>query len=240
MKDREKKRKGETLISILKLLFLFSLIIGIPVYIYVCHPGWLEQFNSLENVNAFLDRYQTASIFVYFGLQVIQIVISVLPGQALQFAAGYAYSFWLGYLYSIIGVALGTVITFYLARFLGQDAMRVILGEERLNRFVRLLNSKKAYMVLFIIYLIPGMPKDLLVYAAGISEMKITSFLIISLVGRTPAMMGSIMMGSMFYHESYTGLIILGIVAVIACVVGILHRDRLMHWADKTYAKMVK
>lgn len=240
MSDRQKKRRGETFISILKLISLFSLIIGIPAYVYFCHPQWLQQFNSLESVNEFLQQYQTASIFVYLALQVVQIVISVLPGQALQFAAGYAYSFWLGYLYSIIGVALGTVLTFYLARFLGQDAMRVILGEARLNRFIRLLSSKKAYMVLFIIYLIPGMPKDLLVYAAGISEIRMKYFLLISLVGRTPAMMGSIMMGSMFYHESYTGLIILAVIAAIACLAGILHRNRLMHWVDKTYARMVK
>jgi len=237
-RNEKKIKQIRTAVSMLKLLILFSIVIGIPAYLYFTYPDLISRFKSLDEINKLLNQYKTASIFIYIGLQVFQIVVSILPGQALQFAAGYAYHFWLGFLYSIIGVTLGTVITFYLARLLGRDALHVIFGEERFTRFVRTINSKRSYIVLFVIFLIPGIPKDLFTYAAGVSEMRIAPFLLLSLIGRSPAMIGSIWMGSMFYKGSYAGLIILGIIAVILFIAGILKRDKMVQWSDRLYNKM--
>lgn len=237
-KEKRKKRI-RTFVSILKLLILCSIAIGLPIYVYFTYPELIDQFKSLEEINQLLKQYKTASIFIYVGLQVFQIIVSVLPGQALQFAAGYAYQFWLGFLFSLIGVALGTVITFYLARLLGKDALHVIFGEEKFTRFVHTLNSKRSYIVLFVIFLIPGIPKDLFTYAAGVSEIRVVSFLLLSLTGRMPAMIGSIMMGNMFYNGSYIGLIILGVAAVVLFIAGLLHRNKLVKWSDQFYNKMV-
>lgn len=241
-KDKNCKRRNilRRIISVIQLAILAFLVLGIPLYVYFYHRELIDNFRNLDAINAFLHQYQTASIFAYIGLQIMQIIISVLPGQALQFAAGYAYAFWLGYLYSIIGVALGTTITFYLAKLLGKNAICVIFGEEKLNEFVELLNSKRAYTIMFVIFLIPGIPKDILTYAAGISATRLKPFLLLSLVGRTPAMMGSIMMGSMFNKGSYTGLIILASIAVIACIIGILKRKKILEWTDKAYYRIIR
>lgn len=234
-----RKKKIASVVSVLKLLILLGIVIGVPVYVYFSNPDLISRFNSLEEINNLLKQYKTTSIFIYMGLQVFQIVVSIIPGQALQFAAGYAYHFWLGFIYSIIGVALGTVITFYLARFLGKDALHVIFGEEKFTKFVRTLNSKRSFIVLFVIFLIPGIPKDLFTYAAGVSEIRVVPFLLISLIGRTPAMMCSILMGSMFYNGSYNGLIILGVAATVLFFVGILKRDKLVKWTDRFYTRLV-
>ncbi|MDD2484081.1 MAG: VTT domain-containing protein, partial [Eubacteriales bacterium] len=135
----------KTFISVLKLLLLTSITIGVPVYIYLRHPEFIEQFSTLKGVNDFLEKYQAASIFAYIGVQIAQVVISVIPGQFLQFAGGYAYGFWLGYLFAIIGIAIGSSIAFGLARVLGRDALHLLFGEERLTKFVTQLNSKRAF-----------------------------------------------------------------------------------------------
>ncbi|MDF2653548.1 MAG: DedA family protein [Bacillota bacterium] len=235
-----RKKRLRTFVSILKLVILLSIIIAVPVYVYFTYPELIDRFKNLEEINKVLKQYKTASIFIYIGLQVFQIIISVLPGQALQFAAGYAYKFLLGLLFSVIGVALGTVITFYLARLLGKDALHLIFGEEKFSRFVHTLNKKRSFVILFVIFLIPGIPKDIFTYAAGVSEIRIIPFLMLSLGGRLPAMMGSVMMGSMFYNGSYIGLIALAVAAVILFTAGILQRDRLMAWTDKVYCRMVR
>lgn len=234
-----RKKKIASVVSVLKLLILLGIVIGVPAYVYFSNPDLISRFNSLEEINNLLKQYKTASIFIYMGLQVFQIVVSIIPGQALQFAAGYAYHFWLGFIYSIIGVALGTVITFYLARFLGKDALHVIFGEQKFTKFVHTLNSKRSFIVLFVIFLIPGIPKDLFTYAAGVSEIRVVPFLLLSLIGRTPAMMCSILMGSMFYNGRYTGLIILGVAATVLFFVGILKRDKLVKWTDRFYTRLV-
>lgn len=234
------KKKINLLFTILKFVVLILILIGIPIYIYLFHGEALEQFKSLDDMNAFILQYETASIFVYIGLQVLQIIICIIPGQALQFAGGYAFSFWLGYLYALIGIALGTIITFYLARILGRDALHVLFGEKRFNKFIDKLNTKRAFIIVFMLYLIPGIPKDLFNYAAGVSDMKLKPFCILSLVARTPAMMAGIMVGSMFNKGSYFGICVLAVIAVILCFLGVRYHERLTIKVDDLYTKFVR
>lgn len=240
MIKNRKKRENQLrkIVSVLQLLMLFCIMIGSPIYVYFAYPELVERLNSLEEINQLLKQYKTASFFIYLGMQIFQVIVSVIPGQALQFAAGYAYHFWLGFLLTVIGVALGTVITFYLARLLGRNSLHVIFGEEKFSRFVHTLNSKRSYMVLFVIFLIPGIPKDIFTYAAGVSEIRVGPFLLLSMTGRTPAMMGGILMGNMFYNGSYIGLIIMGTAAVILFAAGILSRDKIIRLTDRVYNRM--
>ncbi len=242
--DQRKKdrahRKIKAFSSILKLALLIFILIGLPAYIYFYQPELIENMSSMENVNAFFERYKAESVFVYVGAQVVQIVICIIPGQWLQFAAGYMYGFWLGFFFSLVGAAAGSVITYYLAKLLGRDAMHLIFGEAKINDFIHKLNSKKAIVVVFLIFLIPGVPKDLCNYAAGISEMKLKPFLIVSLVGRSPGMMGSLLIGRQVEAGNYTGAIIVTVIAVILCVIGIIMRKKLTVWLDKAYDKLYK
>ena len=85
----KKAKKTKLILSILKLAVLSGIVIGIPLYIIFCQRDFIEQFRSFDDVLAYLERYKFESIFIYIGIQVVQIVISVIPGQAFQFAAGY-------------------------------------------------------------------------------------------------------------------------------------------------------
>ena len=238
-KDKIHKRI-KVISTILKFALLLLIIIGLPLYIYFFEPQLIDSMSSMENVNALFEHYHAESILVYIGAQILQIIICVIPGQWLQFAAGYMYGFWLGFLYSIIGAAIGSVVTYYLAKLLGRDAMHLIFGDARINEFIHKLNSKKAIVIVFLIFLIPGVPKDLCNYAAGISEMKLKPFLIVSLVGRSPGMMGSLLIGRQIEAGNYTGAIVVAAVAVVLCVVGIIMRKRLTGWMDKAYDRLYK
>lgn len=238
-KDRAHK-KIKVVSSILKFALLIFILIGLPAYLYFYHPALIESMSSLENVNEFFDQYKAESVFVYIGAQIAQIVICIIPGQWLQFAAGYMYGFWLGFLFSIIGAAAGSIITYYLAKLLGRDAMHLIFGEAKINDIIHKLNSKKAIIVVFLIFLIPGVPKDLCNYAAGISEMKLKPFLIVSLVGRSPGMMGSLLIGRQVEAGNYTGAIVIAVIAFLLCIIGIIMRKKLTVWLDKIYDKLYK
>ena len=238
---KEKTKKTLKLIAIFfKFLILLIFLIGIPFYVFYFHRELIQTFDSLDSISAFLLKYESASIFAYIGFQIIQIIIFVIPGQAIQLAGGYLFSFWLGFIITFIGVALGTVITFYLARILGKDAIHLIIGEERTHHYIEKFNSKKVFMIIFIIFLIPGIPKDAVTYIAGISDMNARPFIIISLLGRLPSMIGSVMIGSMLKNGSYTGVVIISIVAVICFVLGIIFKDKLIGKSDKFYHKVTE
>ena len=237
---KEYRKKVKTISSVLKLALLAAIIVAVPLYIYFCHHEFLEDWSNLRNVEIWLLQYKKQSAFVYIAAQIVQIIICIVPGQALQLAAGYLYGFWLGFLLSIIGAFLGSVVVFYLAQILGHDAMHILFGQRKINDMLAKINSKKGMMLVFIIFLIPGIPKDLCTYAAGISEMKIKPFLILSLIARSPGMMCSLAIGRQVRHGYYTSAIVIAVIVVILFIFGVLFRDKILNFFDKIYDKLIQ
>lgn len=238
---RDKMRRRIKIINtILKFALLLIILIGIPLYVYFCHHEVIEQFSTMEDVNAMLDEYKGYSILVYLLAQIIQIIICVIPGQMLQFAAGYTFGFWFGLVLSWIGAAIGAVISYYLAKLLGQGILYLLFDEEQMESFIEKLNSKKAIIAVFVIYLIPGLPKDACSYAAGISNMKLKPFLLVSLIGRTPAMAGSLLIGKQVEVGAYTLAIIIGVSAIILCILGAVFRKKITDLLDRAYDRLYK
>lgn len=233
-------KRTKVILSVLKLTLLFGIVVAVPLYIYFFHYEVIVEFKSMEDIIDFLEAHRTQSIFIYVAVQVLQIVISIIPGQAFQFAAGYLYGFIPGLLFSLAGALLGTTVSFYLAKMLGKDAVHLFFGEERMGYFIERLNSKKAYTLVFLLYLIPGLPKDVVSYAAGISEMNFKFFLILSLLGRIPGMAGSLLVGALYFREHYVGMALITIFAVVAFIICILKRKSIERKLDKLYERIIE
>ncbi len=231
-------KRSKLVLSVVKLLFLFAIVIAVPVYMVIYHRDFLASFDSIDDVVAFFDKYTTESMLIYIGMQVAQIVISIIPGQALQFAAGILWGFFVGLILSIIGAFLGTTVSFYLAKLLGRDAMHILFTEDKMSWFVEKLNSRKAYTIVFLVYLIPGFPKDIVSYAAGISSMNYKAFLIFSMIGRTPAMAGSVLIGALYLSGHHAAMFAIGAFAIAAFVLCVIFRKKISRYIDKLYEKV--
>ena len=240
IKRAEKENKSRVIISTVKILLLILIVVGIPIYIWFFHGDWIKSIENIDDVVAFLEKYETQSIFVYIGLQIVQIVISIIPGQVFQMAAGYIYGFWPALLFAMTGALLGTTLSFMLAKVLGRDFLHIFFGEEKMQYYIERLNSKKMYAIVFFLYLIPGIPKDMVSYAAGVSEIKFKPFLIISALGRLPGMIGCLLMGYMIMEENYTGAIVIGFFAVAAFCVCIALRKKIQVLLDRFYEKITR
>ncbi|MBQ2064328.1 MAG: VTT domain-containing protein [Firmicutes bacterium] len=234
-----RRAKLKKLFTILKLAALILIIIAVPVYILVFHQDWIAVMRDMDQVRSLIANYKgIEAAFIYVGAQIIQIIISVIPVQALQIAAGFMFGFLIALGLSVIGAAVGTVITYYLGKVLGRDAMHLIFGEEQINQYVERMNSRNAAAIVFLIYLIPGIPKDVVSYAAGISSMRLRPFLLLSLVGRLPGMIASLLIGKQIFEGDYHIAIIIAVIASVAFILGIVFRKRLMAWFDKAYTKI--
>ena len=238
LKNTNKTNKKKLVISIIKVIVLATIVIGIPIYIFIFYGDWLKSIESIDDVVQFLRNYESESMLVYIGLQILQIVISFIPGQAFQMAAGYLYGFWIALGLAMAGAIIGTAITFFLAKILGRDFLHILFGEEKMKYYIEKLNSKKAYTIVFLIYLIPGIPKDMVSYAAGVSEIHFKPFVILSAVGRLPGMIGCLLMGKMLESKNYTGFIIIAVIAIIAFVLCIIFKKKLQSIIDKVYEKI--
>ena len=163
------------IIAILKLILLVLIVAGIPAFLYLKYGSGVFSKDTAYSVIDYLRQNRKIAFLLIIGLQIIQVVICVLPGQPIQFAASYMFGVARGYLFSIIGAVIGTTISFYLAKLLGSEAMHLFFGEEKVKEYQRRLNSGRGLLIAFLIYLIPGVPKDLVSYAAGISEIRISN-----------------------------------------------------------------
>lgn len=240
LKASEKAHRRKVIVSVVKILLLIFIICGIPLYLYFFHLDFLKGFKDVDTIVAFLNRHKSRSVLIYIAFQIIQIVISVIPGQVVQMAAGYLFGFWQALLYALGGAVLGTSLSFGLAKLLGRDFLHIFFGEEKMSYYIERLNSKQAYTIVFFLYLIPGLPKDMVSYAAGASEMRFKPFILLSAVGRLPGMIGCLLMGTLAETENFVGVGIIGGIALIACILCLVFRKKINAKLDSIYEKLSK
>ncbi len=238
LKNTEKNQRGKLVFSVIKISLLVLIVAGVPLYLYFFKLEWLMGFRDIDKIVEFLNSYKGESALIYIAFQIIQIVISVIPGQVFQVVAGYLFGFWSALLYAMVGAIIGTGISFMLARLLGRDFLHIFFGEKKMSYYIQRLNSKQAYTLIFFLYLIPGIPKDMLSYAAGASEMRFKPFILLASIGRLPGMIGCLLIGSMAESGAYIGVGILLGIAVIACILCVIFRKKINGFLDKIYHKI--
>lgn len=211
-----------------KLAVLGIIVILIPLLLILFCRDTVLSVDFWNNLPARVAKYPVRGILILTLLQVIQVVICIIPGQPIQLASSYMYGIFGGYCIAIIGAAIGSLITYWLAYVLGTDAIRLIFGEEKVRNYVHKLNSGKALTIVFFLYLVPGLPKDIVSYIAGISDVDWKTFLLVSTLGRSPGVLGSLLIGSFWSTKNYFGIAITAIVCLFILIMCIRNRKEIM------------
>ena len=123
---------------------------------------------------------------------------------------------WLGYLYSVVGIMLGSAFNFYFARVFGRPALGRFMSHATLERIDTALNNAKGKSALFLLFLLPGMPKDAMSYGAGLTAITLGEFIVITGLARSPALLFSVLLGSQAERRDYRAMILTGAVAAVA------------------------
>jgi uncharacterized membrane protein YdjX (TVP38/TMEM64 family) len=184
-------------------------------------------FTSSERLRGWIAAAGLKAPLLFVGVQALQVVVFFIPGEIPQIAGGYLFGIWQGALLSLAGITLGATFNFLMARLLGVPFVRALFAGRDVERTRRLAESGRARLTFFLLFLIPGIPKDILCYAAGLSSLPLGAFLLYSGLGRLPGVLGSAMMGEAAAGQRWLlagGLMLL---AVVLFVVGFLLRDRL-------------
>lgn len=220
-------------ISLIKLIGLAFVIIGIPILLYVFCGDTIFSKEWLNELPKALKNNRSKALCWLIGLQILQVIICILPGQPIQFASSYLFGVFGGYLISICGALFGAWAAFLIAKKLGADAVEELFDRDKVEFYRKKLNSGKGYMLVLLIYLIPGIPKDLVAYVAGISEMKLRPFLVVSSIGRTPGMLGSLLMGYYMGKSNYTAIVIIAAIVAVILLICFIKRKELLEYLDE-------
>ncbi|MGG0821498.1 VTT domain-containing protein [Paenibacillus turicensis] len=219
--------------NIFKIVLLILTAVSIVIFIYYS-PEILKILSSMDNFREYIRSTGSWGPIMFILFQVLQIVIAPIPGEVVQIAGGYIYGIGLGTLYNTIGMVLGSAMAFYFTRFIGRSYIEKLL-QKKDYKWMALINDEKKFSVfLFIFFVIPGLPKDFLVYVAALTSIGSLRFFIILLVARLPWIIGSVAVGSTIHLEQYGSAIIISVISVVAFIFGYIYKDKLVQIFSKT------
>lgn len=219
--DRAKKLLiGKILLAVLGIVAIVLTIKFLPYII--------EITTSLDKFRDYIISTGRFGTFIFIFFQMLQTVIAPIPGEVIQVAGGYIYGVPLGLVYTTLGLMIGGVLAFYFTRLIGASFIEKLIKKKKSNWILDIMHSKKFSVILFVFFIIPGFPKDFLIYVAGLTPIKPLRFFGILLVSRFPWLLASVGIGSNIHYGNYMSTIIISLMALALFVLGIIYKDRLI------------
>lgn len=180
---------------------------------------WIASF-SQEGLRDYIRSFGAGSWLVFLVLQVLQVFIALIPGEVLESVAGFVFGPVFGTLLCYAGIIIASSLVFLLTRKFGVKLVEVFISREKIKQ-MRFLNiEKKRDFLIFLAFFIPGTPKDLLTYFVGLTEIKLGTFLIISLTARIPSVVTSTFGGHFLGEGKYTAAVLVYAVTAIVSSLG--------------------
>ncbi len=176
-----------------------------------------------------LRQWGVMAPVIFIALQALQVIISPIPGEATGFLGGYIFGEWLGLIYSTIGLTIGSLAAFGIGRWLGAHYVKGLVSKETWDKMGFIVEAEGAILC-FIIYLIPGLPKDMTCYLFGISPMPFWVFTVVSTLGRIPGTWVLSTQGAHTATGNYLQVILITAVAVAVALPLYYYRHRIVAW----------
>ena len=194
---------------------------------------WLSSF-SQDSFREYIQSFGALSWLVMLVLQFLQVFIALIPGELLESAAGYAFGPWVGTVLCYVGVALASSLVFLLVRRWGVRMVEVFISREKIGQLRFLNTERKRNGLIFLLFFLPGTPKDLLTYFAGLTDIELHTFLIISMAARLPSVISSTFGGHLLGEGNYFGAILLYGITGAVSLLGLLLYHRIVNRRQKT------
>lgn len=207
----------------LALLGLLAIILALKYL-----PLMLELTVSLDKFRNYIISLGSFGSVVLIFFQILQTIIAPIPGEVIQVAGGYIYGVTFGVIYSTAGLLLGAIIAFYFTRLIGAPFIEKLMNRKNCQWMIDIMDSKKFSVILFIVFLVPGLPKDFLIYVAGLTPINPLRFFGILLISRFPWLLASVSIGSNLHYGNYMSTIIISLIAIASFILGILYKDKLI------------
>jgi len=215
-----------------KRIFAASSIVAILALVafltYFLAVRFMKIASSNVEFRDFIQSYGAFGVFVAIGLQIVQVFIALIPGEVVEIGLGFAYGWFGGTLVCLIGVGIGSALIFLLVKKFGMRLVEIFVSLDKINELKLINNEKKLHRLTFILYLIPGTPKDLITYFIGLTRMNLSDFLTITIFARIPTVVSSTVGGNLIGSGQYYKAVILFVVSAALSLAGLQLYDGIM------------
>ena len=208
--------------KIILMILVIAIFIGVIIYMFPV----MKNLSTREGQIAFRDKVESSGflgMLSLFGLQVANIFLIVIPGEPIEIIAGMCYGAFWGTIFVMVSACIITIGIFFLVRKLGRKFVYDFCSKERIEKIENsklFKNPKKIEMIMLILFLIPGTPKDLLVYLGGLLPIKASRFILISTLARIPSIISSTIAGDQLAVGQWQlGLILYAAIIVLVLII---------------------
>ena len=202
-----------------------AVVVLLVAFVTLFVSRWLSSF-SREDFRDYVRSFGALAPAVMLGLQILQVFIALIPGELVESAAGFILGPWLGTLVCYLGIALASALILTLIRRYGVKMVEVFISREKINELRFLSTEQKRNALIFLLFFLPGTPKDLLTYFVGLTDIKLGTFLLLSMVARIPSVLTSTFGGHLLGEERYIGAVILYGVTGLLSLLGLMGYNR--------------
>lgn len=220
-----KLTKKEKIYMIIRSIIVILAIIFMVYITMKCIPliGKLSNESTRIEFKNEIAAMGFKGILMVLGLQILQIIVAVIPGQPMEIVAGMLYGTWGGMLLCLVGIFIGTTIIFFLVRRIGTGFMQLFFSKEKIDSIKNskiFRNPAKFEIILFIMFVIPLLPKDIFIYLGGVSPVRPKRFLAIATFARIPGLFVTVYAGNKLSEGSFMITLILVAVFLIVGLIG--------------------
>ena len=192
------------------------------VVAWVVGRPMIRFFNRPELFRQWVDSHGLLGRAAFLAMMVIQIIIALIPGEPMEIGAGYAFGFWEGTLLCLLGIAIGSALVFLLVRRFGTKVVEIFFSQEKIQSLRFLHQSKKRDLLIFLVLFIPGTPKDLLSYFAGLTDIPLKRWILIATVARIPSVVTSTVGGNAVGDRNYLFAVVVFAATLAISALGLL------------------
>ena len=238
-KQGEKPKRAHRvnlIVNIVAAVILLAVFVGIFIYFYD-EIQWLGTQEGREDFIEKLRGTGVLGVIILTLIQILQVVVAFIPGEVVELASGALYGVFGGLVLCLVGLNIGTLIIFGLVRLLGGAYVRENVSKKQ-YKYLQILNDpNRALVALFFIFLIPGIPKDILIYFIPLTRVKMWKFMIVSSVARIPSIVSSTFTAEAALRGDYLSAgIIFGIFLVLG-VLGVIFNKKIYALAEKIFVR---
>ena len=209
-----KKSKASLFLSVISAVFLALTVLGI----------WLmrEYLADPDLVRERIGEHYFLGALALVLISAAQVVVALVPGEVVEIAAGYVFGSWIGSFLCLVGIVLGSSTTILLVRRFGARFVYAFYPKEKIDALPIINDPAKRNLLTFILFVIPGTPKDLFTYAIGLTDMSIPLYIALTTVARFPSVILSTVSGNAVGDENYTKAILFAVITAAVSGIGVL------------------
>ncbi|HMA66463.1 MAG TPA: VTT domain-containing protein, partial [Desulfosalsimonadaceae bacterium] len=210
-------------------VFVLAVSAGAAIYFFDLLLEFYCMLTDRQTVASIVEKWEAAAPLVFVGVQILQVIAAPLPGEISGLVGGYLFGAGLGFLYSSIGLALGSAANFWIGRLLGYRLVRKWIPSAQLERMDGFLN-RQGIIVVLTFFMFPGFPKDYLSLFLGGTAMPFALFIILAGLGRMPGTLLLSLHGDLLFEKMYAVYGVVLALTLAGVLLAIYYRKALYAW----------